>query len=573
MNKESQSQQKVSSSRLKISNLPPSIDESSLLNIARKHGDVTDCRIQFRGAVNRRFAFLGFRDNESASRALSSLDNTYLESFKLKVEFAFTKEDSKPNNTSLAKREDRELDNQRLYVYNLPYSTIEDDLENLFKKFGEIESTKIIKQNERSKGFGFVKFKEEANAMVAMDKLDNQIHFGRILHVKPCFKNPNDSIDKTNQLQTIEQEKSSFKKIKKVKMLENMHKGNNWNSNFLNPNTILDRMSQKYNITKKELLESEQENAAVIQATAEKEILDEVYLFLEASGMDTQVLSSTNIVERSRTCLMVKNLSSGVKKQHLTETFGRFGVVDRIFIPENKAIAIVMYKDAEHAANAFKQLNEFSLQGSPIYLEWAPKGLVKEEQIAQVTEKSDEVDLSITENKKMIYIKNLNFETTEQDIKSEMLSNNISIPLYVKIIRKGTQSKGYGFVEFSEEKDALSMMKKMQGLLLNGHVLKLSLVKNKVETRESTTTEEGQEATDRLIVKNLPFQATQNELKDLLKNLVDFKGLRMPKKNDGTSRGFGFIQFSSKEEAKTAISKLVNIHFYGRKLIFEYSKE
>ncbi len=45
-----------------------------------------------------------------------------------------------------------------IYVGNLSYEVTEEDLKEAFKVFGEVETVKILKDNDtgRSKGFGFV---------------------------------------------------------------------------------------------------------------------------------------------------------------------------------------------------------------------------------------------------------------------------------------------------------------------------------------------------------------------------------------------------------------------------------
>lgn len=73
-------------------------------------------------------------------------------------------------------------------------------------------------------------------------------------------------------------------------MIERIHEGTNWNSTFMNPNTILERMSKKFGISKKELLDSEHENPAVIQAACEKEILDEVYEYFTICGFNLEAI-------------------------------------------------------------------------------------------------------------------------------------------------------------------------------------------------------------------------------------------------------------------------------------------
>lgn len=73
---------------------------------------------------------------------------------------------------------------KKLYVGNLPFSTTEDDLYDLFEQFGEVISARIIYDREtgRSRGFGFVEMEPE-NADNAMEKLNQQEFNGRPLQV------------------------------------------------------------------------------------------------------------------------------------------------------------------------------------------------------------------------------------------------------------------------------------------------------------------------------------------------------------------------------------------------------
>jgi RNA recognition motif-containing protein len=60
----------------------------------------------------------------------------------------------------------------KLYVGNLPYTTTEDDLRNLFSQAGTVNSVDLIKDRMTgsSKGFGFVQMgtSEEAEKAVSM---------------------------------------------------------------------------------------------------------------------------------------------------------------------------------------------------------------------------------------------------------------------------------------------------------------------------------------------------------------------------------------------------------------------
>jgi len=72
-----------------------------------------------------------------------------------------------------------------IYVGNLSYEVTEEDLQNAFEGFGEIESLKIIKDNYsgRSKGFGFVEMSNNADAQSAIDGLNDKELKGRKLKV------------------------------------------------------------------------------------------------------------------------------------------------------------------------------------------------------------------------------------------------------------------------------------------------------------------------------------------------------------------------------------------------------
>lgn len=64
-----------------------------------------------------------------------------------------------------------------IYVGNLDYKVNENDLEELFGEFGEVNSSRIIsdKYNGRSKGFGFVVMDNDDEAREAIEKLNGMM--------------------------------------------------------------------------------------------------------------------------------------------------------------------------------------------------------------------------------------------------------------------------------------------------------------------------------------------------------------------------------------------------------------
>jgi len=73
----------------------------------------------------------------------------------------------------------------KIYVGNLPFSVDNEKLKELFSSYGEIEEATIIsdKFSGRSKGFGFVTFKNDESAKKAISEMNEKDIEGRALKV------------------------------------------------------------------------------------------------------------------------------------------------------------------------------------------------------------------------------------------------------------------------------------------------------------------------------------------------------------------------------------------------------
>ena len=72
-----------------------------------------------------------------------------------------------------------------IYVGNLPFSSTESEVEELFKQFGQVDSVALINDREtgRPRGFGFVEMASSDEAKAAIQELDGQDFGGRPLRV------------------------------------------------------------------------------------------------------------------------------------------------------------------------------------------------------------------------------------------------------------------------------------------------------------------------------------------------------------------------------------------------------
>ncbi len=72
-----------------------------------------------------------------------------------------------------------------IYVGNLNFNLGEDELKELFEKYGEVTSVKIItdKYSGRSKGFGFVEMADDGAANQAIEEINGKDLGGRNVKV------------------------------------------------------------------------------------------------------------------------------------------------------------------------------------------------------------------------------------------------------------------------------------------------------------------------------------------------------------------------------------------------------
>lgn len=272
-------------------------------------------------------------------------------------------------------------------------------------------------------------------------------------------------------------------------------------------------------------------------------------------------------------------------------------------------MAIVYFTVPSEAKRAFNHLSYRKYQHTPLYLEYLPLDLWKEnseskktmEQPSEAAEQEEtvpdsniqdvtssqslkrdtasEVAIGDDSNSTTLYIKNLNWSSTEDAVR-KLFGQVDGLKAVTIPKKKGPNGEllpmGFGFVVYGTRQQALKALNRFNGKALDGHILQLkfSARKEVVTTKKRKVTDIGdEEKRTKLMVRNIPFEATRNELRELFGSFGQLKSLRLPKKFDGTSRGFVFVDYLSSDDAKTAVKALGSTHLLGRKLVVEYAKE
>jgi multiple RNA-binding domain-containing protein 1 len=251
-------------------------------------------------------------------------------------------------------------------------------------------------------------------------------------------------------------------------MKEKANDSVNWNTLFLRSDTVISATSKKLNVSKIEIMDPESDNMAVKLAMAETNIINETKKLLEEEGVCVerfQYLNDKN-VNRSENVILVKNLPFETTTEEIRILFGKFGQLGRVVLPPSRALALIEFLHQQDAKKAFSSLAYKSFKYVPLFLEWPPLEIFKEKFDSKKNSVpknlSNNIEQNLSTNEEIsntIYIKNLNFSTTEdtlrklflKSLESHLIKNiNVVKKTETKGDNKGSSvSLGYGFVELS----------------------------------------------------------------------------------------------------------------------------
>lgn len=179
------------STTLYVTNFPPEYTEDNIRKLFSQYGQILSIRFpSLKFNAHRRFCYVQFASNESASTAAASLNGEQAGDFTLQV---LISDPSKKSSRQGALYEDREV-----FVKGLDFNSVdENELRSVLGLYGKIERVRLPlsrsneKQGRLHDGFGFVVFSTASEAEAASKSLDGTKLASRTLHVSLASKRNN----------------------------------------------------------------------------------------------------------------------------------------------------------------------------------------------------------------------------------------------------------------------------------------------------------------------------------------------------------------------------------------------
>ncbi|KAL4989818.1 hypothetical protein BDW68DRAFT_155806 [Aspergillus falconensis] len=171
------------------------------------------------------------------------------------------------------------------------------------------------------------------------------------------------------------------------------------------------------------------------------------------------------------------------------------------------------------------------------------------------------------EPRQTVFIGNLFYDVTAEDLKKQMTKYGVVEGVNIIYDSRGI-SKGYGYVQFSSNAAARRAIDAMHMRIFEGRRVTLYYAQTNI-----TNNFKNRKPTNTLYVGNVPFEMTDRDLNDLVKDLDGLTDVRVTvDRQSGALRGYIHAEFLDIQSAMVAHEKLAQRRPYGRRLKVDYSK-
>merc|ERR1712010_230264 len=255
--------------------------------------------------------------------------------------------------------------------------------------------------------------------------------------------------------------------------------------------------------------------------------------------------------------VFIKNLDKTIDNKAMYDTFSAFGnilsckVAQDMSNGESKGYGFVHFETEEAALNAIQKVNGMLLNGKKVY-------------VGRFVPRKDR-EMELGEKARMftnVYVKNINEEYDEARL-NDMFEKYGKISS-VKIMKsEDGKSKGFGFVSFESPEEAMTACDELNGQDLDGKTVFVGRAQKKAERQaelkkkfEALKMERLNRYTGvNLFVKNLDDTIDDDKLRQ---EFAPFGTVTSAKVmyEEGRSKGFGFVCFSTPDEATKAVTEM-----------------
>jgi len=256
--------------------------------------------------------------------------------------------------------------------------------------------------------------------------------------------------------------------------------------------------------------------------------------------------------------VFIKNLDKSIDNKAMYDTFSAFGNILSCKVAQDpdgnsKGYGFVHFETEEAAVNAIQKVNGMLLNDKKVFVGRFVPRKEREKELGEKAKKFTNV-----------YVKNFGEELGDEKLK-ELFSKYGKITSYKVIMAdEGGKNKGFGFVSFEDSEAAEKAVDELNGLDMSGKTLYVGRAQKKAERQQELKKKFELLKLERLnryqgvnlYVKNLDDTIDDEILRKEFSPYGTITSAKVMCCEEGRSKGFGFVCFSSPEEATKAVTEM-----------------
>ncbi|XP_033875190.1 embryonic polyadenylate-binding protein A-like isoform X1 [Acipenser ruthenus] len=253
--------------------------------------------------------------------------------------------------------------------------------------------------------------------------------------------------------------------------------------------------------------------------------------------------------------IFIKNMDESIDNKALYDTFSAFGNIlsCKVVCDENgsKGYGFVHFETHEAANRAIETMNGMLLNDRKVFVGHFKS---RREREAEFGAKAMEFT--------NVYIKNFGEDVNDEKLREVFSQYGRTLSVRVMVDEMG-RSRGFGFVNYENHEEAQKAVEGMNGKELNGRIIYVGRAQKRLERQGELKRKFDQIKQERihryqgvnLYVKNLDDGIDDERLR---KEFAPYGTITSAKvmTDIGHSKGFGFVCFSSPEEATKAVTEM-----------------
>ncbi|OJJ48172.1 hypothetical protein ASPZODRAFT_1533822 [Penicilliopsis zonata CBS 506.65] len=181
-----------------------------------------------------------------------------------------------------------------------------------------------------------------------------------------------------------------------------------------------------------------------------------------------------------------------------------------------------------------------------------------------------------------LFVGNLSWNVDEEWLSREFQDFGELSGVRIVTERDTGRSRGFGYVEFVNAADAAKAFAAKKDTELDGRKINLDYASSRqsggnnqgerTQARARSFGDQTSPESDTLFIGNIAFGANEESVRDLFAEHGDIQGIRLPTDPEtGRPKGFGYVQFGSVDEARSALNALNGSDLGGRPVRLDFS--